>query len=439
MKFQQKFPVFVTAQGYDKPETLKISINGVSDDGVKYLQTKNVTLKNDRLQRIVFDLKKQQLGNYWLEAESLNGDKINYSVSLNIATKKHSVFVQTDKALYKPSDKVQFRVLVLDSQTRPFKTDKIEIFITDGAQNRIKQFEKVKLVKGIFSNEFQLSDEPVLGSWMIHVKVDGEESQKTFDVEKYVLPKFEVIIKTKPNLASTEKIIISFSAKYTYGKTIVNGTAVVHAENLQSWNVWGGLQNFSKTLDFSSGTNVVELDIKNDLNINEIYYETEVKVTVSVKDSLSGLEESASTVVTIQKKSYQIEVKSDDNNFKPNLPFKVNVFGKDLSEIPVTDLKTPVVITATFTYDTIEPELLSSTTWRPFWRPINYVQKEEKFEKNFVDGLTCVTLATTENISSISVTVRVLTGILWKIKIQNQFSGNLQRKRRILLGKLKAK
>ena len=31
---------------------------------------------------------------------------------LNLNWKKYSVFVQTDKSIYKPADKVQFRVLV---------------------------------------------------------------------------------------------------------------------------------------------------------------------------------------------------------------------------------------------------------------------------------------------------------------------------------------
>lgn len=162
-------------------------------------------------------LKNVRTGDYKLDVKSLSGETFERSVDLDLNTKKHSIFVQTDKSIYKPADKVQFRVLVLDANTKPFPASDIKVHITDGGRNRVKQFSDVKLVKGVYQNELQLSDSPVMGNWMIHVKVnDGEEVSKTFEVAEYVLPKYEVIVDSDPHVTFKDgKIRATVRAKYT--------------------------------------------------------------------------------------------------------------------------------------------------------------------------------------------------------------------------------
>lgn len=48
--------------------------------------------------------------------------------------------------------------------------------------------------KGVFSGDFELSQSPVLGDWMITVKIFDQVFHKSFTVAEYVLPKFEVMI-----------------------------------------------------------------------------------------------------------------------------------------------------------------------------------------------------------------------------------------------------
>lgn len=69
-------------------------------------------------------------GNYKLIAEGQRGLNFSNEISLNLPTKNESVFIQTDKAMYKPGDKVRFRVLVLDSDTNPATVNNMNVFIT---------------------------------------------------------------------------------------------------------------------------------------------------------------------------------------------------------------------------------------------------------------------------------------------------------------------
>ena len=60
-------------------------------------------------------------GEYNLTAEGLTGIIFKNTTKLNVEQTFYSIYIQTDKATYKPGDLVRFRVLVLDSNTRPFK------------------------------------------------------------------------------------------------------------------------------------------------------------------------------------------------------------------------------------------------------------------------------------------------------------------------------
>ena len=53
-----------------------------------------------------------------------------------------------------------------------------------------------------------LSEEPNLGKWSIEIRQDADVAQgltASFEVKKYVLPKFEVTLNHKKSLKSTDK------------------------------------------------------------------------------------------------------------------------------------------------------------------------------------------------------------------------------------------
>lgn len=69
-------------------------------------------------------------GNYKFVAEGQTGVTFSNEISIDLPSKNQSVFIQTDKAMYKPGDKVKFRVLVLDSDTKPATVSNMNVFIT---------------------------------------------------------------------------------------------------------------------------------------------------------------------------------------------------------------------------------------------------------------------------------------------------------------------
>ncbi|ELV10820.1 CD109 antigen [Tupaia chinensis] len=110
---------------------------------------------------------------YELHVTGRAQDEILFSNStrLSFETKRMSVFIQTDKALYKPKQEVKFRVVTLFSDFKPYKTS-LNILIKDPKSNLIQQWLSQQNDLGVVSRTFQLSSHPILGDWSIQVQVN---------------------------------------------------------------------------------------------------------------------------------------------------------------------------------------------------------------------------------------------------------------------------
>lgn len=69
-------------------------------------------------------------GKYNLTARGSGGLKFSNTTELEYVGKSHSVFIQTDKAIYKPGHKVQFRVIVVNPQLKPSVVGSLDVFMT---------------------------------------------------------------------------------------------------------------------------------------------------------------------------------------------------------------------------------------------------------------------------------------------------------------------
>lgn len=329
-------------------------------------------------------MKDQPIGDYSIEVASLS-DSFNFSkeVKLNMNTKTDSIFIQTDKSIYKPSDKVNFRLIVLNEEMKPRENIKVDIFISDGADNRIKKYDDVKFYKGVFESFFILSDLPVMGIWNIHVNVNEvKELSKSFEVKEYVLPKFETHIKAPDVNFKDGKIFAYVSAKYTFGK-IAHGNATITAEVVNNRWYWRhpNNQNQSKKVVKVievNGKKPVEFDIENELGIVDKSYETKVNLFSTFREQLTDREMNASTTVTVHKTAYNIELAKSSERFKPGLKFSVSCFvTNQIQKTPVQDEENPLEVYITYFYD-----VLKNCTHDHYYYPYNSgSSNNEKYQR----------------------------------------------------------
>nr|XP_009861615.2 C3 and PZP-like alpha-2-macroglobulin domain-containing protein 8 [Ciona intestinalis] len=142
------------------------------------------------------------------------------STPVTVVNKGTSAFVQTDKPVYKPSQTVRVNVFTVDRDLKPVG-ENVTAYVVAPNDVRMMQWKDLRpACCGIVNFSFPLSDQPLLGTWTIFVEMQQQSYNTTFEIQKYVLPKFEVAIIPPPFLWSNCEQV-SVVAKYVFGKPVV--------------------------------------------------------------------------------------------------------------------------------------------------------------------------------------------------------------------------
>ncbi|ESN94945.1 hypothetical protein HELRODRAFT_180052 [Helobdella robusta] len=113
---------------------------------------------------------------YTFSVSASGGITFVNSSQLSVNRKVHSIFIQTDKVLYKPGQTILFRVISITPDLKPY-TDKVNITIYDTALNKIKKLVDQQSENGVITDSLKLSDITSLGQWKIHAEsqlIDGK-------------------------------------------------------------------------------------------------------------------------------------------------------------------------------------------------------------------------------------------------------------------------
>lgn len=281
----------------------------------------------------------------------MSGFVFENNTEITLQTKSFSVLIQTDKAIYKPGDTVNFRVVLLDSNLKPFplKGD-LEIYISDSSDNQIKRWKdgQKSMSKGVFTGLVQLASSTVLGDWKIKVMAQGTTQEKKFEVAEYVLPKFEVTIDT-PKLTTfkDDNIHIIVRSKYTFGKP-VKGEATISVFP----KFYGSYQPFVSSLITRKvveidGKASLEFNIREELGFKEDY-QREITIEAVVEEALTGRKQNTTTSMTLYKDKYTLEFTAASRKYKPGLPVEATIKVAYHDGSPVTDKNNEVEIFETY-------------------------------------------------------------------------------------------
>ncbi|GAB0177414.1 alpha-2-macroglobulin-like [Grus japonensis] len=142
--------------------------------------------------------------------------------SVLVQNSESLVFVQTDKPIYKPGQTVLFRIVSLDKDFYPLNEKFPFVYVQDPQRNRVYQWQGVELKTGLKQLSFPLSSDPIQGSYKIVVqKSFSSHVERSFSVEEYVLPKYEVLVKLPKMITIKDmELPVSVCGLYTYGKPV---------------------------------------------------------------------------------------------------------------------------------------------------------------------------------------------------------------------------
>uniref|UniRef100_A0A8B9KEW4 Alpha-2-macroglobulin bait region domain-containing protein n=1 Tax=Astyanax mexicanus TaxID=7994 RepID=A0A8B9KEW4_ASTMX len=191
---------------------------------------------------------------------------------------KPLTFIQTDKPIYNPGQKVNFRIVTMNANFVPLRQEVSKVF--DNNKNRIGQWTNVSSTGLILQLSHQLNSEASEGQYTLKAIIEDRWITHHFTVKKYVLPKFEVTLKApKEHSVGEEELKIEVCGKYTFGQP-VPGTALVQvcrksrhengcASHIYNMSVFIGSEfahNFRESLDIDvtmteegTGESVIDL------------------------------------------------------------------------------------------------------------------------------------------------------------------------------------
>ncbi|XP_026779187.3 CD109 antigen isoform X2 [Pangasianodon hypophthalmus] len=281
------------------------------------------------------------------------------STMLQYSPRSVSILLQTDKPKYKPGQAVKIRALVITPDGKPCNKQ-IDIIIMDPRENLIRQWLAVDTFLGETANEFQLSQNPPLGTWKIIATVNEVTQEKIFTVSHYVLPKFEVLLDTPDVLYCEENLTYTVTAQYLYGKPVAGKMSVVYVHSFhgitsshEDWKMIDGKAELSfdvpslyqkkKSADYMSPF-YEEFDTSDYIDIN-----------VQVTELLTGVTYNSSARVSVAMYRYNLEFQQYPSTIKPSLKFSAQLKLSTYNRGPLTAEDQSRSVTLTVSQEHLTP------------------------------------------------------------------------------------
>lgn len=261
-------------------------------------------------------------------------------------------FVQTDKPIYKPGQTVKIRIVSVDFNFRPLQETFLLVYIEDPKKNRIFQRQNLVLQQGLSQLSFPLSEEPILGSYKIILqKLSGKNIERSFQVDEYVLPKFEVQVNA-PKVISflDEEFKVTVCGRYTYGKPVPGLVTIKVCRKYQQYYYSpcqkNGLQAFceeftNQTDDKGCFTKLVQTQV---FQLRSRGYEMEMEVEGRVREEGTELELTGHGSFEISTTLSKLKFTKIDSHYRHGLPFFGQILLVDEKDQPMPNKTVNVVL-----------------------------------------------------------------------------------------------
>lgn len=327
--------------------------------------------------------------------------KTSYSQSVDIfvIAKTCSVLVQTDKAVYKPGDKVQFRVLVLDGNAKPYNFIDLHLTIVDAHgvivfDNNIDPLQS--LFPGVVGGEYEISDTPPLGKWNFNVKIDASKTTKSFEVTEYVLPRFSVeIICDSHVLLSNGNFKVTIFGEYTFGE-FVAANAMVSVQFFDRDNP-DVIKSQKMKLASVSAKKVITFDLVKEL---KIVSSGTLKIDVTLDEKSTGKKVSASRLIEVhESENHNIELIRSEHKFKPGFHYSLKAIVTKFDGAIETNQANRINFNITYFLPSLKQVV---------GRKMNHLNSYVNEDKPLTNGVADLTIDVPKNVVAMIITAKYL-------------------------------
>ena len=251
-------------------------------------------------------------GNYDLRVE---GPGFKDRTSLRVESGA-SLFLETDKPIYKPGQNVMMRVLTVGPELRPL-TDDVTVEVQDAKGSKVFKETMQTDEFGMATLDMPLSNEPNLGVWKITARTSNAKTEVDVKVEEYVLPKYEVSVELpKEWVLADERIKGRIDAEYTFGKPVQGEVEIVATRYVGKWEEFATI---TRDIDGSDSFELPPVGFV--AGVPGGRGMGNVSLDVTVREKSTGYEETTTRLLTVANTPVNIHLISESRVFKPSLPF----------------------------------------------------------------------------------------------------------------------
>jgi len=246
-------------------------------------------------------------------------DEVEENIRLRSGCK---ILLTTDKPMYQPGQLIHMRSLALTVPDSKAVSGSPALFeVMDSKGNKVFKKETKTDEFGVSFADFQLAEELNQGRYTVKVSVGKGQQEKTVTVERYVLPKFKIVLKTDKDFYEPgETAKGDVQVDYFFGKPVAEGKLTVQFSKFDV-----GFEEFAKItaeLDkeghYKFEQKLPDYFVGQPLDQGKAF----VKVDVSVVDSADH-KEVLTRNLSVTKSAITVVAVPESGDLVPNMENKV--------------------------------------------------------------------------------------------------------------------
>ena len=277
---------------------------------------------------VQFQVPANWTGSHLLEVQVQGLDQ-NLEISTTIE-KTPAILIETDKPIYKPSQTILGRIVLLNSALRPSEGE-VEVTFHDAKGLRIGRQNLIADGYGVAPFSLVLAHEVNFGTWKIRARSESAESIRDIRVEEYTLPRFDLLVDFPKDWALVDETVQgTVKAKYFFGRDVEGEVSISAKRWVGVWQEYAATEGSLTQGEF-------------DFNLPPVGFvsgtpdasgQGTVTLDVTVTDT-TGHSQATNQVLRIVEAPVVLSLVPSADIFKPGIPTTVLVQSKDPEGVPI--------------------------------------------------------------------------------------------------------
>ena len=277
---------------------------------------------------VQFQVPANWTGSHLLEAQVQGLDQ-----SLEISTtieKTPAILIETDKPIYKPSQTILGRIVLLNSALRPSEGE-VELTFHDAKGLRIGRQNLIANAYGVAPFSLVLANEVNFGTWKVRARSESAESIRDIRVEEYTLPRFDLSVDLSKDWALVDESVQgTVKARYFFGRDVDGEVSISAKRWVGVWEEYTAVEG-----SLSQGEFIFDLPAVGFVSgTPDASGQGTVTLDISVTDT-TGHSQTTNQVLRIVEAPVVLSLVPSADIFKPGFPTVVLVQSKDPEGVPI--------------------------------------------------------------------------------------------------------